>query len=97
MDTIADPHLIDPADATIRGTGVAAHRIAALVAGGMGLADILGDYPNLTAPQIEAAVAYARGNPDPKGRTYPPVTVKSVLRRGRGGLALAFAAARKRK
>jgi uncharacterized protein (DUF433 family) len=84
---------VDAADGTIRGTGVEAHRIAALIDGGMQPEDVLRDYPNLTRPQLEAAVAYARANPK-QGRPYPTRTVKSALRRGRGGLERAFAVAR---
>jgi uncharacterized protein (DUF433 family) len=85
--------LID-GDGTIRGSGVEAHRIAALVAGGMELAEILEDYPNLGPDQVEAASRYALVVPNP-GRPYPDRTAKSVLRRGGGGgLAAAFHAAR---
>jgi uncharacterized protein (DUF433 family) len=77
----------------IRGTGVEAHRIAALAAGGMSTGEILRDYPNLTAEQVKAAVDYAAAHPK-QGRPYPRRTVKAVLREGRGGLERAFAAAR---
>ncbi len=53
---------------------------------------MLRDYPTLTRPQLEAAVAYARVTPK-QGRPYPARTVKSALRQGRGGLERAFAAA----
>jgi len=85
--------LIDE-DGNIRGSGVEAHRIAALVAGGMEMAEILEDYPNLGPDQVEAAARYASASPKP-GRPYPDRTAKSVLRRGSGGgLAAAFHAAR---
>lgn len=84
---------VDPADATIRGVGIEAHRIAALIEGGMQRDEVLRDYPNLTGAQIDAAVAYARANPK-QGRPYPGRTSKSALRRGTGGLDRAFAAAR---
>lgn len=77
----------------IRGTGVEAHRIAALAEGGMSTDEILRDYPNLTAEQVKAAVDYAAAHPK-QGRPYPRRTVRSVLRKGRGGLASAFEAAR---
>ncbi len=54
--------------------------------------EVLRDYPTLTRPQLEAAVAYARVTPK-QGRPYPARTVKSALRQGRGGLERAFAAA----
>jgi hypothetical protein len=84
---------VDPTEGTIRGTAVEAHRVAALIEKGMQPEDVLRDYPNLTRPQVEAAVAYARANPK-QGRPYPARTVKSVLRQGRGGLERAFAEAR---
>jgi hypothetical protein len=83
---------VDP-DGTIHGAGVEARRIAALVDGGMSAEDVLRDYPNLTAAQVESALAYAKVNPK-HGRPYPARTVKAALRKGRGGLGRAFAAAR---
>ena len=78
----------------IRGADVEAHRIAALVGGGMRVDEVSKDYPNLTHEQIEAAVQYAATSPKP-GRPFPTRTVKAVLRDGGGGgLAAAFAAAR---
>jgi uncharacterized protein (DUF433 family) len=83
----------DAGAALIRGTGVEAHRIAALVEGGMPISEVLRDYPGLKRAQVEAAVAYAKAHPK-QGRPFPSRTVKSMLRRGRGGLRRAFAAAR---
>jgi uncharacterized protein (DUF433 family) len=83
----------DAGAALIRGTGVEAHRIAALVEGGMPTSELLRDYPGLTRTQVEAAVAYAKAHPK-QGRPFPSRTVKSVLRRGDGGLRRAFATAR---
>ena len=82
--------------AVIRGTRTEAHRIAALVAGGMPLDEILSDYPDMTEAQVRAAVAYARKHPW-RGAPFPPRTVKSVLRQGGMGLQKAFAAARSRR
>lgn len=80
----------------LRNSDVEAHRIAALVDGGMSIDEVLEDYPNLGRDQIEAATKYARARPK-QGRPYPPSTAKSILRRGGGGgLADAFAAARQR-
>ena len=87
-------HVIDE-NGCIRGTGVEAHRIAALVRGGVPASDILVDYPGLDAGQVEAAVAYARDNPW-HGQPFPTETFKSVLRAGDGVLKRAFAAARSR-
>lgn len=77
----------------IREAGVEPHRIAALAEGGMSIDEILRDHPNLTAEQVEAAVDYAAAHPKQE-QPYPRRTVKSVLRRGMGGLGRAFAAAR---
>jgi hypothetical protein len=84
--------LID-AEGNISGTRVEAHRIAALISGGMSADEVLEDYPNLDRHQIDAAVRYAVANPK-QGRPYPSRTVKSVLRGGSGGLAAAFALSR---
>jgi len=70
-------------EALIRDTGIEAHRIAALVEGGMSIDDVLHDYPNLSAEKVETAIAYARAHPK-QGRPYPARTVKSVFRRGTG-------------
>jgi hypothetical protein len=96
MDTI-NPAPGDRIDASadtamIRGAGVEAHRIAALVEGGMPIAEVMRDYPGLTRAQVEAAVAYARAYPK-QGHPFPGRSVKSVLRQGRGGLGKAFLAA----
>jgi uncharacterized protein (DUF433 family) len=73
----------------IRGTSVEAHRIAALVDGGMSVAEILKDYPNLTPTHVDASVNYARAYPK-QGRTYPRRTAKSAIRAGGDALASAF-------
>jgi hypothetical protein len=86
---------IDPNDGMIRGTNVEAHRIAALVDGGMTKEEILADYPNLSLGKVDAAVKYARAHPKP-GRPFPGMTAKAALRKGRGGLEMAFKAARAR-
>jgi len=93
IDALARTVQAVDADGTIHGSGVEAHRIAALIDGGMSAADVARDYPNLTTSQIESAVAYAKVNPK-QGRPYPAHTVKAALRKGRGGLGRAFAAAR---
>lgn len=73
---------IDPADGTIRGTGIEAHRIAALMAGPMTRSAILRDYPELTDALVEAAVRYARAQPW-GGRGFPDVTAKEAMRASR--------------
>jgi uncharacterized protein (DUF433 family) len=92
LDSAAQDIEVRDGTAFIRGTGVEAHRITALADGGLSHDEILRDYGDLTAQQIEAAVAYARTHPK-QGRPYPPQTVKSVLGSGRGGLKRAFAEA----
>ena len=87
------PPLIDD-NGDIRGADVEAHRIAALVFGGMSIDEVIEDYPILGRDEIDAAVRYAAANPEPM-RPFPTRTAKSVLRHGGGGgLAAAFAAAR---
>lgn len=99
-ETVADLQTLDAVSehiddaGRIRGADVEAHRIAALIEGGMRVDDVIADYPGLAAAPIEAARIYARANPK-QGRPYPACTAKSVLRAGGGGgLATAFAAAR---
>lgn len=73
----------------IRGTSVEAYRIAALVDGGMSVAEILKDYQNLTPAQVDASIAYAKAHPE-QGRPYPRRTAKSAIRVGGDTLAFAF-------
>jgi uncharacterized protein (DUF433 family) len=63
----------------LRGTGIEAHRIAALLEGGMSVGQIKADYPSLSKEQILAAKAYAEAHPKP-GRPYPRVTAKQAIR-----------------
>lgn len=79
LDTLAAEIDASGGEARIKGTTIEAHRIAALLDGGMTVAEVLGDYPSLTEAQILAAKAYADANPKP-GRPYPPQTAKSALR-----------------
>jgi uncharacterized protein (DUF433 family) len=66
-------------DAVIKGTAIEAHRIAALLDGGMTVKDVLRDYPSLKEKQVLAAKAYAEANPKP-GRPYPKLTAKAAMR-----------------
>jgi len=66
-------------EAVIKGTSIAAHRIAALLDGGTTVAEVLADYPSLKEHQVLAAKAYAEANPKP-GRPYPKTTAKAALR-----------------
>ena len=66
-------------EAVVKGTDVEAHRIAALLAGGMGAEEVREDYPSLTLEQIATARAYAEAYPK-SGRPYPAKTVKRALK-----------------
>lgn len=79
LDTLAAKIDTSGDEARIKGTTIEAHRIAALLDGGMTVADVLGDYPSLTEAQVLAAKAYADANPKP-GRPYPAQTAKAALR-----------------
>lgn len=68
-------------EALLRGTTIEAHRIAALLGGGMTPEEIRSDYPGLSLEQIETARAYAEAYPK-SGRPYPAKTVKKSLRAG---------------
>ena len=68
-------------EAVIRGTDVAAHRIAALCEG-MSVDEIRRDYPSLSNDQIVAAKAFAISHPK-AGRPYPKITAKKALRTAR--------------
>ncbi|HEY1749708.1 MAG TPA: DUF433 domain-containing protein [Caulobacteraceae bacterium] len=67
-------------EALIKGTGIEAYRIAALLDGGMTMAEVLGDYPSLKEEQALAAKAYADANPKP-GRPFPKTTAKAAARK----------------
>jgi uncharacterized protein (DUF433 family) len=66
-------------EALLKGTDVEAHRIAALLAGGMSAEEVRQDYPSLTLDQIATAGAYAEAYPK-SGRPYPAKTVKRALK-----------------
>ena len=68
--------------AVIAGTSIEAHRIAALLDGGMDVEEVLGDYISLDRAQVLAAKAYADAHPW-TGRPYPPVTAKKAMRQAK--------------
>lgn len=72
--------LSESGDAVLKGTDVEVHRIAALLQGGMSRDEVLGDYPSLSADQVDFAMAYAAAHPKP-GRPYPSLTAKAALRK----------------
>lgn len=63
----------------LKGTDIEAYRIAALLGGGLSVAEVLEDYPSLSCDQVETAKAYAEVHPK-VGRPYPRTTVKRALR-----------------
>ncbi len=65
--------------AKIVGTRIEAFRIAALLDGGMTVAEVLHDYPSLSERQVLAAKAYAEINPK-VGRPFPRTTAKAAMR-----------------
>lgn len=79
LDTLAAQIDTSKGEARIKGTTIEAHRIAALLDGGMSAAQVLADYPSLKEAQVLAAKAYADANPKP-GRPYPSQTAKGALR-----------------
>jgi uncharacterized protein (DUF433 family) len=64
----------------LEGTTIEVHRIAALLAGGMSAAEVVEDYPSLSADQVAFARTYAAAHPK-HGRPYPKLTAKAALRR----------------
>ena len=59
---VSDPN-IRGGEPVIRGTRVPAYMIADLAKQGADIAEILEDYPSLSAQKVEAALAYAQTNP----------------------------------
>jgi uncharacterized protein (DUF433 family) len=79
LDRLSDQIDASGGDAVIKGTKIEAHRIAALLDGGMTIETVLRDYPSLNNHQVLAAKAYAEANPKP-GRPYPKTTAKAAMR-----------------
>jgi len=69
----------DDGEAVLKGSDIEVHRIAALLDGGLSVADVQADYPSLDRDAVEAARAYAGVHPKP-GRPYPKTTAKRALR-----------------
>jgi uncharacterized protein (DUF433 family) len=78
----------------IPGTNIPLYRISALLDGGMRIAEVMEDFPSLTAEQIVWARDYARRNPN-FGRSYPTESLKRLLRNS--GFAELEQALRRRK
>ncbi|HJU16182.1 MAG TPA: DUF433 domain-containing protein [Stellaceae bacterium] len=75
IDKIA---LRNDGEAVLKGGDVEVYRIAALLAGGLSVDQVLADYPSLSRDMVETARAYAEAYPKP-GRPYPRTTVKRAL------------------
>ena len=66
--------------AVISGTTIEAHRIAALLDGGlMDVDEVVRDYVSLTRAQVLAAKAYADAHPW-TGEPFPELTAKKAMR-----------------
>ncbi len=65
--------------AVIAGTTIEAHRIAALLDGGMDVDEVVSAFVSLTQAQVLAAKAYADAHPW-TGEPYPPMTAKKAMR-----------------
>lgn len=68
---VEDPEILGGAP-VLKGTRIPVHDIAANLAGGAAIEELLEDYPGLTAETIELAVLYAEANPL-RGRPRKPL------------------------
>lgn len=64
--------------------GIAVHRIAALLNGGLSVDAVLEEYPFLSRTAVETAQDYAKACPRP-GRPYPRTTANRAMRGGESG------------
>ncbi len=69
---VLDPDVLGGTEPVVRGTRVPVRDVAAAVAAGLALADILASYPSLTAEQVELAVLYASVE-RPRGKPRRPL------------------------
>lgn len=69
---VLDPDVLGGTEPAVRGTRVPVRDVAAAVAAGIPLADILTSYPSLTAEQVELAVLYASVE-RPRGKPRRPL------------------------
>jgi len=67
----------DGGDPLIKDTTIPVHMVAAL-ARTQSVAEIMADFPSLTAEQVEAAIEYAKAYPK-RGRPYPARSLKRTL------------------
>jgi uncharacterized protein (DUF433 family) len=76
--------IVGTSEPEISGTSIPLYRISALLDGGMSIAEVLEDFPSLTAQQIVMARDYARQHPN-FGKPYPKKSLKRLV--GNSGLA----------
>jgi uncharacterized protein (DUF433 family) len=69
---VLDPDVLGGTEPVVRGTRVPVRDVAAAVAAGLPLADILASYPSLTAEQIELAALFASVE-RPRGKPRRPL------------------------
>ena len=67
-------------DPSISGTNIPIYRIAALIDGGMTIAQVMEDFPSLTQNQILTAYEFASENPPGPDVVYPKTSLKRLLR-----------------
>ncbi|WP_413992092.1 DUF433 domain-containing protein [Labrys okinawensis] len=79
LNRLADEIDTSTGEPLIKGTDIEAHRIAALLEGGMTLEAVREDYPSLDEDQILAAQIYAELHPK-VGRPFPRITAKAAMR-----------------
>lgn len=75
---VTDPD-VQRGEPVIRGTRITAYTIAEIARQGVGIDEILQDYPTLDAEKIEAACLYADAHPR-RGRPVLPKAAKDVFR-----------------
>ena len=69
---VLDPDALRGSEPVVRGTRVPVRKVAAAVAAGLPVTDILHSYPSLTTEQIELAALYASVEP-PRGKPRRPL------------------------
>lgn len=78
---IADPEILSGTP-VIKGTRGPVYDVAASVAAGISIEEILSCYPSLNREQVEFAAFYAEAHPPreaPEDRTAPPSGAKIIL------------------
>ena len=70
---VLDPDVLGGREPVVRGTRVPVRDVAAAVAAGLPLADILASYPSLSAEQVKLAALYASVE-RPRGKPRRPLS-----------------------